>query len=56
MTYEEIPDEDIDIDVCMSCGRYYGYNQSLKDLWIKTYKPRNGDVMPQLCFNCMAVK
>ncbi len=50
--YEE-PDDDVHIDVCMSCGRYYGHTQGLSDYWHEHYKPRQDEVMPQLCFKCL---
>jgi hypothetical protein len=46
-------DDNIDIDVCMGCGRYYSAVPSLVDYWRKHFKPRDGEVMPQLCSRCM---
>jgi hypothetical protein len=46
-------DEDVDIDVCMGCGRYYSCTKSLSDRWRAFYKPKAGEVMPQLCYKCL---
>jgi hypothetical protein len=46
-------DEDAHIDVCMGCGRYYGYTQSLVDLWYASRLHNDKQVMPQLCYSCM---
>jgi hypothetical protein len=51
--YEQ-PD-DCDIDMCLSCGRYYGFTQSLADYWREHYQPKASEIMPQLCFKCMEV-
>jgi hypothetical protein len=48
-----VPDDDVDIDVCMGCGRYYGMTQSLIDRWCMLYRPTARDVMPQLCWKCL---
>lgn len=45
--------EDEHIDVCLRCGRYYGYTKSLEDMWRNSPLYREGGIMPQLCFNCM---
>ena len=47
------PDDNMDIDVCMGCGRYYGMTQTLIDVWRVMYRPKDKDVMPQLCWKCM---
>jgi hypothetical protein len=50
-------DIEIEVDVCMSCGRYYGMTQSLKDLWYSSdASKRPGAVMAQLCFKCMGAE
>jgi hypothetical protein len=46
-------DEDAHVDVCMGCGRYYGYTQSLVDLWYASRLHNDKQVMPQLCYSCM---
>jgi hypothetical protein len=51
MYYED--DDDIDIDVCQSCGGYYGLTEGLIELWRKLYNPKPKDVMPQLCYKCI---
>lgn len=45
--------DDIDVDVCMGCGRYYGMTQSLVNRWRAVYKPRDNAVMPQECWKCL---
>lgn len=46
-------DDNIDIDVCMGCGRYHGCTPTLVDQWRRLYRPKEREVMPQLCFNCL---
>lgn len=47
------PNDDIDIDVCLGCGRYYSMTPSLQEAWRKSVNYREGAVMDQLCFKCM---
>lgn len=47
------PDDDIDIDVCLGCGRYYSMTPSLQEAWRKSVNYREGAVMDQLCHRCM---
>lgn len=45
--------DDIDIDVCLRCGRYYGCTQSLVNIWRNSSLYSDKRIMPQLCFKCM---
>jgi hypothetical protein len=47
------PDDNIDIDVCMGCGRYYSITPHLMELWRKSFNYPIDKVMPQLCHKCM---
>lgn len=46
-------DSGMDIDVCMTCGRYYGTSPILVRKWRLKYNPPEGQVMPQLCYACI---
>lgn len=47
------PDDNVDIDVCLGCGRYYSCTPSLVNRWRELYNPKPGEVMPQLCWKCL---
>jgi len=47
------PEEDVDVDVCLGCGRYYGITPALEEAWRKSFDYREGAVMDQLCLRCM---
>jgi hypothetical protein len=51
MREDECDDEDI--DVCLGCGRYYGYSEALEKAWRENFNFREGAVMDQLCLRCM---
>jgi hypothetical protein len=49
----EEPDDDIDVDVCLSCGRYYSVTPALETAWRNSFNYREGAVMDQKCLSCM---
>lgn len=46
-------DDDVDIDKCLGCGRYYGTTENMVTQWMNSLGYRDGDVMPQLCHRCL---
>lgn len=48
---EKMSEDEIDVDVCMRCGRYFGWTQSIIDCWERIKKTQR--VMPQYCFGCL---
>ena len=40
-------DYDIDVDICLSCGKYHGIHAGYKK-----WNLNNDTVAPQLCFKC----
>ena len=50
--YED-DDEDMDIDVCQNCGRYFVWTPRLKELWQKHWKPGETERQPQRCERCI---
>lgn len=51
--WDEPEGEDVDVDVCLGCGRYYGMSPSLEQAWRSSVNYREGAVMDQLCLRCM---
>ena len=49
--FEGLPEPDV--DVCLSCGHYYGMTQGLIQHWRELYNPGPKDVMPQQCWKCL---
>jgi hypothetical protein len=45
--------EDVDIDICMGCGRYYSLTDSIIELWRQSPSFDEKQVVPQLCHRCM---
>ncbi len=45
-------DDDMDIDVCLGCGRYYFVTPMLEEAWRESFNYREGAVMDQLCWGC----
>lgn len=50
---DDPPDEDMEIDVCQHCGRYFAWTAALRDAWQKHWRPQPGAVQPQRCFRCI---
>ncbi len=50
---EDEEPEEVDVDVCLGCGRYYGMTEALQEAWRKSFNYREGAVMDQLCLRCM---
>ena len=46
-------EDDIDIDVCLSCGRYYSLTQTMIDMWRASISYNAKEICPQLCHKCM---
>jgi hypothetical protein len=47
-------EHEIEIDLCLSCGSYFGHTKSLEALWRNSrYRNANEKIMPQLCCKCM---
>lgn len=52
--YNDVDEDDnLDIDVCVSCGRYYSVTPMLTEKWRNSFNYRPNSVMDQLCFKCM---
>lgn len=45
--------DDIDFDICQSCGREYAHTPAISETWHKHWHPAPGETMPQRCLRCM---
>ena len=46
-------DDEIDIDVCQHCGRYFAWTPRLREVWIKNWHPGPNELQPQRCLRCL---
>lgn len=51
--YDPVEFEDVDIDVCLGCGRYYAMSPELEEAWRNSFNYRPNTIMDQLCLRCM---
>jgi len=46
-------EEELDIDVCQNCGRYFAWTPHLKAVWRKHWHPGENEQQPQRCERCL---